>query len=225
MKPRQDQDQVTAAVTSAVATLAPAVKAGVFDGRPTLLSFKKMVMKQAMGWRFEKLDGEAKMVMEQAMSRRSEKLDADACQLLVYQYDDDRADTVIEKALAGDAIADTLLREVASEKLQAREALLPPNLTRYIVSNVLADPDRPKNPGRPPGHFDRDAWVYLVVSDTLKRGFRLARNATTKSESASSIVTAALSELGVTMSEKSVARIWRDMHPDLSRLESEQPLP
>jgi hypothetical protein len=205
MKSRQDQDQVTAVVTAAVATLASAVKAGVFDGRPALLSLKVMVMKQAMGWRFEKLD-------------------ADSCQMIVYQYDDDRAVTVIEKAAAGDVVADTLLREVAGEKLQAGLPL-PPNLARYVVDKLAnrntGGPSRGKRPGN---FFDRDAWVYLAVKNTIERGFRLERNAATGSASASSIVATALSELGVTMSEKSVARIWRDKHPDLSRHDNEIPI-
>jgi hypothetical protein len=199
MKRQQDQDLVTAAVAAAVVTLASAVKAGVFDGRPALLSFKVMVTKQAMGWRFEKLDGEAKTLIEQAMTRRSEKLDADACQLVVYEYDDDKAKAVIEKAVAGDAVADGLLREVAIEKVQAGLPL-PPNLAKYIA-DFLADPNR-SNRGKPPGNFfDRDAWVYLAVKNTIERGFRLERNVASELASASSIVTAALSELGVTLSE------------------------
>jgi hypothetical protein len=195
----QDQDQVTAAVAVAVAKLSTAVRAGVFGDGPSVVQFKKAVMHEALGRRFKKQDED----------------------VLVYQYDDDLAIAMIEKAIAGDTVADTLLREAAIEKLQA-ELPLPPNLARYIADNVLAGHVRTKHPGGRPDYFDRDAWIYLAVDYTLKRGFKLTRNEVSKSETASSIVAEALLELGVTLSDKRVAGIWRDMHLHLSRYGSEQ---
>jgi hypothetical protein len=155
------------------------------------------------------------------MGRRLEEPDKDGWQRVVFHYDDDQAKTVIEKAITGDETADTLLREVISQKLQAGEAALPPNLVQYVVSYVLTNRNRPKG-GRPVNFLERDSAIHSVVDATIRRGFLLARNETTKSatESASSIVSTALTKLGVTLSEKSVTRIWRDIdemsqHPSM----------
>jgi hypothetical protein len=129
---------------------------------------------------------------------------------LLDRYDDDRDQKLIEEAIDGDVMVDTLLREVANEKLEA----LPPNLKRY-VSHVLANKIRPNKGGRPVNFFIRDTMIFSAVEATRSRGFRLARNETTKTksatESASSIVSTALEKLGVTLSEKSITRIWRSL--------------
>jgi hypothetical protein len=216
MKPRQDRDvAVFAAIDATVAELALSMKDGRFEGRVGQITFKEFVLRSEMG-------------------RRLEEPDKDGWQRVVFHYDDDQAKTVIEKAITGDETADTLLREVISQKLQAGEAALPPNLLQYVVSYVLTNRNRPKG-GRPVNFLERDSAIHSVVDATIRRGFLLARNETTKSatESASSIVSTALAKLGVTLSEKSVTRIWRDIdemsqHPSMRlpwRVRSGEALP
>lgn len=123
-------------------------------------------------------------------------------------YDDERAKTVIAKAMDGDLEADGILREIALEKLQEG---LPPNLAAYI-SSILADGrSRSGRQGARQRYYARDAWICLAVEEINNLGFDVTRNSTTtEAMSASSIVAKALTELGVTLSEKSIERIWND---------------
>jgi hypothetical protein len=102
------------------------------------------------------------------------------------------------------------LNEVVRQKLQAGEDL-PRPLQLYLASLVL---NKSKG-GRPVNFLERDSAIYSVVTATIKRGFHLERNTASydrnSTESASSIVATALSELGIALSEKNVARIWRDI--------------
>ena len=122
-------------------------------------------------------------------------------------YDDERAKSVIAKAMDGDALADALLRKIACEKLQEG---LPPNFASY-VSGVLAGDDSQKGRrGSPEKYYARDAAVYLAVDEVRKLGFDATRNSASRHASACSIVVMALSELGVSLSEKSIERIWKE---------------
>jgi hypothetical protein len=124
-------------------------------------------------------------------------------------YDDERGRAVIAKAMDGDADADALLREIACEKL--REGL-PPNLATYIGGILAGDDSRRR--GSPQKYYSRDFMVYLTVYEMVEDGFSATRNSATKDrelrESACSIVSAALAELGVNLSEKSIERIWKE---------------
>jgi hypothetical protein len=158
MKPRQDQDQVTAAVAAAIAALKPAVTGGAFEG----------ASKQAVWVEHERL------------------AEMERPQLEIW------------------------LNEVVRQKLQAGEDL-PRPLQLYLASLAL---NKSKG-GRPVNFSVRDSAIYNVVTATIKRGFHLERNIAScdrdSTKSASSIVATALSELGITLSEKNVARIWRDI--------------
>jgi hypothetical protein len=119
---------------------------------------------------------------------------------------------LIEKAIAGNAMIDAVLRKVINEKVLADEAL-PPNLKQYFTNHImLIDRDAKKvnKGGRPAADFlVRNAVIHRVVNAMKDRGFHLDRNETPRGESARSIVSAALAELDVELDEKSVAKIWR----------------
>jgi hypothetical protein len=154
MKPRQDQEQVTAAVAAAMAELTPAVKNGVFEG----------LLKQAVWVEHERMAEEERPQLE------------------------------------------IWLNEVVRQKLQAGEDL-PRPLQLYLASLL----NKSKG-GRPTNFLVRDSVIHSVVDATIRRGFLLMRNEITHSgtESASSIVSTALAKLNIKLSERSVARIWRD---------------
>ena len=100
------------------------------------------------------------------------------------------------------------LREVVKQKFK-EEGELPILLQMLLAEFAL---NKPKG-GRPVNFLERDVGIYCVVDATVQRGFHLTRNAESKkpTESASSIVSAALAQLDVVLSEKSVVRIWRDI--------------
>ena len=174
----QDQEEVTAAVTAAIAYLAPHVKRGVFEGEVKIL--------QVIAKSFLKID------------------DGD-------QY-------LIEQAIAGDVMINAAIREVISEKVLAHETL-PPNLEQYLINYILPisrNTKRVNKGGRPAGDFlVRNSVIRRAVRATMSRGFHSERNDIPshndipRGKSACSIVVLALKELGVVLTEKSVARIWR----------------
>jgi hypothetical protein len=186
--PLQPQQQdVTAAIAAARASLKPAVDAGMFSKRPPT-RLKKFLLKFSM---------------TSFKDHREPSWDETG-----FQYDDARAQPVIAKAAEGEAEADAMLREIACAKLPEG---LPPNLADY-VARVLADWSRPDRRGAP-HKFDRDVCIFYAVEDIKQRGFHAMRHeATEHRESASSIVASALKELGVTMPEKSIERIWQGIH-------------
>lgn len=187
MSRQHEQQDVTAAIATARAALEPAVSTGTFSKEPPT-RLKKFLLKFSMTRLF---------------NYRGHSWDETA-----FHYDDKRAQPVIAEAAAVDAEADAMLREIARARLQEG---LPPNLADYIAK-VLADQRRPDRRGRPRS-FDRDVWIYYAVEDIKRRDFKPTRNeATEQRESASSIVAAALKELGVTMPEKSIERIWQGIH-------------
>jgi hypothetical protein len=152
MKPRHDEEQVTAAVAAAMATLEPAVTDGVFEGRSAFFKVHDRIVR---------------------MQR---------------------------------PLLETKLKEVIRQKLQAGEEF-PPLLQKWLASYVLAKPKE----GRPVKFQERDYAIYRAVGATIRRGFHLASNdATRGAESASLIVSTALANLGIELSEKNIARIWRN---------------
>jgi hypothetical protein len=181
---RPDQEQVIAAEAAAVASLTPWVKDGRFEMRNEALA----------RWLFGPELSLWKAVIRFKLS------------------EPDGGQYLIEKAIAGDVVIDTVIRKVIAEKLQADETL-PSNLRGYLVNHiVLADQIR-QRVGRPVAHvFMRDTAIYVAVETVIDRGFHPTRNDTSISRgdaSACSIVSAALAELDVTLSEKSVAAIWQ----------------
>jgi hypothetical protein len=170
-------NRVTAAIATARATLKSAVNAGAFGKRATAL--KKM-----------------------QLSFEVSPLCEDGAWIHHDQYDDERAKTVIAKAMDGDVEAAAVLHEVVLEKL--RET---PNLAEYI--GKILDRGHSGRRGTPQKYYTRDAWVYLAVEEIKALGFNVMRNSEIKDhESACSIVAAALAQLGVSLSEKSIERIW-----------------
>jgi hypothetical protein len=168
---------VTAAIAMARATLKSAVNAGAFGKRAKAL--KKMQLSFEVS----------------ALCEDGEWIHHD-------QYDDERAKTVIARAVNGDVEAAAVLHEVALEKL--RET---PNLAAYI--GKILDRGQPGRRGARQKYYTRDAWVYFAVEEIKALGFDVTRNSETKDrESASSIAATALAQLGVSLSEKSIERIW-----------------
>jgi hypothetical protein len=99
-----------------------------------------------------------------------------------------------------------LLKAVVLQKLQAGEEF-PPLLQMWLASYVLAK----SKEGRPTKFQERDYAIYRAVGATIQRGFHLARNDETRlAESACSIVSAALANFDIELSEKNIARIWRN---------------
>jgi hypothetical protein len=129
-----------------------------------------------------------------------------------FSYDDARAKFVIGKAVDGDVEADAALRKIAQGKLQ-KGSPLPPNLAQYIDS-LLADDRKPPDRRGHPSKFARNLFVHAAVETIKRRGFAVTRNDSSAEyrASASSIVSSALDELGVTLSEKAVAGIWLQIH-------------
>jgi hypothetical protein len=128
---------------------------------------------------------------------------------------------LIEKAVAGDVAANTVLRKVISEKLLANETLSL-NLRQYLVNHIVLligrDTQRVNKGGRPSADFNlRNSVIFATVETTIARGFRPTRNEIPHGESACSIVASALEKLGVTLNEKTIARIWRERHKLLGR--------
>ena len=176
MKP-QDQEEVTAAVTAALAALYPFVKRGAFEGK---MKFLEMVAKS-----------------------------------FLTTVPDDLQYLMIKAAIAGHVVINTALREVIIEKLLAKETLQP-NLEEYLINHiVLTDRNKQKvnNGGRPPvDFFARNVMISIAVQNTIRRGFHPTRNDIPHGESACSIVALALGKLGVTLTEKHVAKIWQKLH-------------
>jgi hypothetical protein len=199
--PTHTDIEVAEAIIMAKEILAEAVAGGAFDGKISTavawgVSFKEMQLVSALGWYLDDPDSDG--------NRR-----------VIYQYDDEKAKEVIEMAVAGDVEANTLLRDVAAKKLQTG---LPPNLAEYIAG-ALAGRHKPDRRVNPTDIFIRDAWIFCVVGEVRKLGFDISRNeaAIQYRASASSIVSTALEDLGVTLSEKTIARIWRESPTVLKR--------
>lgn len=137
--------------------------------------------------------------------RDEDKLNcSDHWPLPVMVYDDAKAVPVIEMAVAGDRVADALLRKFAAEQLSEG---LEPNLAAYIRNELLADRNQSNKTGwsRTNG---RDYWIYFTVQIIQPLGFRVTRNNSTERASACSIVATALAEVGVPMPEKTVEGVW-----------------
>jgi hypothetical protein len=191
MKRQQDQEQVIAAEAAAVASLTPWVKDGRFE------------MRNDGAWA---LFESGSSVLEAGIRIILTAPDGD-------QY-------LIEKAVAGDVAVNTVLRKVISEKLLVNETLSP-NLRQFLVNHIVLigrNTQRANKGGRPAADFNlRDSVIYATVETTIDRGFRPTRNEIPRSESACSIVASALEGLGVTLSEKTIAGIWRERYKQLGR--------
>jgi hypothetical protein len=176
--------RVTAAIAAARAALELAVSKGIFSGELTPSSIWILSC--------EMTSGDPKFCYDDER----------------FSYDDERAKSVIAKAVAGDVEANAALREVARRKL--REGL-PPNLAQYIASLLADDWKPPDGRGHPPNHA-RNLFIHAAVETIKAHGFDVMRNtATREHESACSIVAAALAELGIVLSEKSIERIWKEI--------------
>jgi hypothetical protein len=206
--PTHTDIEVAEAIAVAKEMLADAVARGIFDGKFSTgvafegvlggqrgVSFKELHLVSALGWY---LDDPG----------------PDGGQRVIYQYDDEKAKAVIKMAIAGDVEADTVLRDAAVKKLQTG---LPPNLEEYIAG-LLTGRHKLDRRVNPTAIFIRDALIFCVVGQVGKLGFDVSRNeaATLYRASASSIVSTALKDLGVTLSEKTIARIWRESPTTLS---------
>lgn len=129
-----------------------------------------------------------------------------------FVYDDVVAIPVIEMAIAGNREADALLREFAAELLPKG---LEPNLAAYIRGQFLVDRKQPgKGAGRPRKLEYRDAWICALVQTAQRLGpFDATRSSATaeltpERACGCSIVADVLKEMGMSMSEKNVEKIW-----------------
>lgn len=192
-------NRVTAAIATARAKLKDGVDIGVFSGRPTAAATTLQLR-----WGMPQWATVRQWVLSIKLSVPLKEGEKPGQPI----YDDEQAKSVIAKARAGDALADDLLRKIACKALREGREVMPPNLAEYI-SEVLANGRRPGRPGAPQ-KFERDTWIYGAVEKVRKLGFNATRNVTSEHASACSIVTTALAELGVALSEKSVERIWEE---------------
>jgi hypothetical protein len=80
-----------------------------------------------------------------------------------------------------------------------------PRHVRAYVCRLLAT-----HPGERPTYIERNRWIAKAIRNTVKRGFAPTRNEASqgKRESACSIVAAALGQLGINLSERTVEDIW-----------------
>src|SRR5262249_57920681 len=67
-----------------------------------------------------------------------------------------------------------------------------------------------RRPGRRPAYMGRNMFIAHAVEQSVKCGFAATRNAASqgKRQSACSIVAAALGQLGIHMSERTVEEMW-----------------
>jgi hypothetical protein len=126
-------------------------------------------------------------------------------------YDDEKGAELIVKAKGGDQLAHKVLCGIAACFIRD-DCSLPPHLRKYFVVSLQSEASDP--PPRRRGvdlytNESRNFRIAWAVAEVIKLGFRSTRNRATKdSESACSVVTAALAKCGVHLSEPAVEKIW-----------------
>jgi hypothetical protein len=130
-----------------------------------------------------------------------------------HAYDDEKAAPLIAHAISGDADTDAVLSAVAAHYVR-NECVLPPRLRDYItrkLENQMTESEpwpKPRTRGRKRNaNIRRDFGIASVVSALINGGFPLESGRA--QHSASAIVADALTNLGITLDDRSVVRIWK----------------
>ena len=129
------------------------------------------------------------------------------------------ADLLIADATAGDGFCDRVLCSAASVMLDATEGIFDPRLRSYMCGRLnrglptISKRGRGQSKGK---HSYRDSVIAGRLIPPLLDRFRATRNVGTKHiESACSIATKALEQVGIHMSEKRLENIWSQAFPSL----------
>ena len=136
-------------------------------------------------------------------------------------YNDKAVSRLMERARDGDADADAVLRDIASDILKAGVLLRIP-LANYIV-DVLGKPaSKASKPGPKPNALKvRNRYIADAVDRVTKLGFKPYRNQASRSDhhpaSACSIVAKALTALRCSIGEDGVEKIVRRVGRDKSK--------
>jgi len=138
-----------------------------------------------------------------------------------HAYDDEKGARLIALACSGDVNADAVLSAVAG-KYVYNQSVMPPKLRDYVsrkLGSMMANGKpwpKPRTLGRKRnGNHRRDFIIATVVSALIKGG--LAVESGRAQHSAASIVADALTNLGITLDDRSVVRIWK-ANRDLAQL-------
>jgi hypothetical protein len=128
-------------------------------------------------------------------------------------YDDEKAPPLIADAVSGDMNADAVLSAIAAHHIR-NACTLPPRLRDYIARKLDASMatgkpwPKPSTRGRKRnGNAYRDYAIMWAVEMLVRDGFQIDNSRA--QHSASSIVADALTNLGITLDDRSVARIYR----------------
>jgi hypothetical protein len=139
-----------------------------------------------------------------------------------YTYDDEKGARLIALAtFAGDANSDIILSEIAAHFVRAQCAM-PPRLRTYMTRKLEAEwvtgkpwPKIRRRGRRRNGNARRDFGIAVAMSVLVKKGLPI--ESCRAQLSASSVVADALTNLGITLDDRSVVRIWKRsrQHADL----------
>lgn len=134
-------------------------------------------------------------------------------------YNDGKGVEVIARARDGDALAKSLLLEIAAVYV-ASGCVMPERLRDYIVEKLQTETSSgPERRGRPP-HVNeaRNFHISMAINAAARKyELRPTRNRASETESACSIVTQALERRGAHFSESAVEKIWQEFsqkYPD-----------
>jgi hypothetical protein len=101
----------------------------------------------------------------------------------------------------------SLCRE--AERITKSGEVLPLELQEYLVSIAKEGvPFKRSKGGDKFKNFGRDLCINMAIQQMIELGFSPTRNAATDAESACSIVSAALGDIGIHISEAGVAKVW-----------------
>ena len=124
-------------------------------------------------------------------------------------WDEGKIRALIEDADKGDADAHQAVCEIIADYIKTKTPA--PSILRGFMLELLSGARSKPAPTRgwdKVASYSRDACIQLVVNHLMYRGgFSRTRNPATDAPSACSIVADVLGELGISLSEKSVAKI------------------
>jgi hypothetical protein len=125
-------------------------------------------------------------------------------------YDPAEAEIAIWHARGGDPTSDELLCNAAAMILDATGGIADKSLRDYICGRLMlgAPQPTPKKGRSAEKNRWRDVCIQGWLIPPLLPGFPATRNEATKTESACSIVSKALKNIGIKLSEKGVANVW-----------------
>jgi hypothetical protein len=126
-------------------------------------------------------------------------------------YDPGEAEIFLRQALNGDTTSDELLCNAAGVMLDATSGIADPALRDYAAARLAGAlrPTSKKGQGRSAKENRwRDVCIQGWLIPPLLPEFPATRNEATETESACSIVSQALRNIGIELSEKGVETVW-----------------